>query len=98
MWTGTGPDIEQDDQIARVAQLFYCLRTTLKDLERRYVELGSTQQLSLPCFPYIASYGGEQNDTKITYKKRLHCSDMGKATAIFAAEDSEGTPLFIKFT
>jgi len=31
------------------------------------------------------------------YKERLHCSDRRKATAIFAAEDSEGALLFIKF-
>jgi len=98
VWTGTGPDIEQDDQIARVAQLFYCLRTALKDLESKYVALASTQRLSLPCFPCITSYGGDPNGTKFAYKKRLHYSDTRKATAIFAAEDSRGNPLFIKFT
>jgi len=98
MWTGTGPDIEQDDQIARVAQLFYSLRTALMDLETKYMALASTQRLSLPCFPYITSYGGDPNGTRFTYKKRLHYSGTRRATAIFAAEDSEGKPLFIKFT
>ena len=98
LWTGTGPDIEQNNQVGRVAQLFYCLGMALKDLERKYMGLGSTPNLSLPCFPYVTSYGEGPDDTKITYKKRLYCSDMQKATAIFSAEDSEGTPLFVKFT
>jgi len=66
VWTGTGPDIEQDDQIARVAQLFYCLRTALMDLETKYMALAATQRLSLPCFPYITTDGGDPNGTKFT--------------------------------
>ena len=95
MWTGTRPDIELDDQVARVAQLFYSLRIALETLEKEYVTLPSTPRLAPPCFPYIAVYG---NNRKITYKERLHCSDVRKATAIFAAEDPEGKRLFIKFT
>lgn len=78
VWTGTGPDIEQNNQIARVAQLFYCLRTALKDLERRYVGPRPSQQLSLPGFPYITSYGGEPNGTTITYKNDYIAQIWGK--------------------
>ena len=70
----------------------------LVGLETGYVVLESAPRLSPPCFPYITSYGGDADATKFTYKKRLHCSDMRKVTSIFAAEDSEGKPLFIKFT
>jgi hypothetical protein len=81
-----------------VAQLFYSLRTALKDLETRYKALATTHRSSLPCFPYITSYGEDPNGTEIKYKERIHCSDMQKTTAIFVAEDSEGNPLFVKFT
>jgi len=70
----------------------------LVGLETGYVALESAPRLSPPCFPYITSYGGDVNATKFTYKKCLHCSDIQKATSIFAADDSEGKPLFIKFT
>ncbi len=80
VWTGTDPDIEQDGQIARVAQLFYCLRTALKDLETRYKALGSTKQASLPCFPYITSYGGEPNGKK---------NHIQKATTLLGYAESD---------
>ena len=95
MWTGTGPDIELHGQVVRVAQIFYSLRTALGTLQNEYVALASTPRPALPCFPYITSYG---NVGRFTYKERLHCSDMRRATAIFAAEGPEGNPLFIKFT
>ena len=37
VWTGTGPDIEQDDQVTRVARLFYSLHTVFIGLEPGYV-------------------------------------------------------------
>jgi serine/threonine protein kinase len=82
----------------RVAQLFYTLRTAVEVLETKYTALASTDGASLPCFPHITSYGKEPNVTEIKYKKRIDCSDTRKVMAIFTAEDSEGNPLFVKFT
>jgi hypothetical protein len=81
VWTGTGRDLHQDGQVERMAKLIYM---ALKGLD-------TTHQLSLPCFPYITSYGEEPDHTEVTYKEWLHCWNMGKAMAIFPTEGFEGT-------
>ena len=98
MWAGAVTGMEGDGQVVRVARLFYSLRTALKDLKSKYIALPSTERLSLPCYPQFTSYGEGSNGKSIIYKERLNCSGLQKGTAMFAAEDAEGTPLVVKFT
>ncbi|PVF96265.1 hypothetical protein CPB86DRAFT_518461 [Serendipita vermifera] len=98
-WMGCTSDFDLDDQVARVAHLFYYLREGLTALEKMFKKLANSPKPPPPCFPHIISYNDEAlKSVRITYKKRLHCPDHRKTTSIFLAADQEGNLLFVKFT
>jgi hypothetical protein len=99
IWTGVVPELSLDGQVQHVAQLFNSLKTGLTQLKNKYKDIRANPYFP---FPYITSYSIPDTDPpttmRFTYKKRLHCDEARKSTAVFLGEDTEGKQIFIKFT